>query len=271
LATDGQLLSATTALAEPLRVKERPTRREVVQVLSRAAQLLRAVAATPSGLTISDLAEQLHLPRSTTHRIVDALQEEGFISKTASGGLHIGPSLIGIAVSSRRDLRHEAAPTLERLCHELRETVDLAVLDGAEVLFIEQFVSRRALRIVAQIGARFPLHATASGKALLAALPAEQAKRLLPRVLRPLSAKTITDRRVLFGELKEIRQSGIAYDDEEHDLGITALACAFRDGAGDLAAVSVVLPAVRFAATQERIAAALLRARDELQLRLRGK
>ena len=155
-------------------------RRDGVQVIARAAHIMRLLAESPEGLNLGQLTEQVGLPRSTVHRIVGALDAEDLVRPASSGKLRIGPALIGLAVASRRDLRHEAARYLERLSHELRETVDLAVLDGGEVLFIDQYASRRLLRIVSEIGARFPLHCTANGKALLAELPAEEVLRLLP-------------------------------------------------------------------------------------------
>jgi DNA-binding IclR family transcriptional regulator len=75
------------------------------------------------------------------------------------------------------------------------------VLDGGEVLFIDQYISRRALRVVAEIGARFPLYCTANGKALLAALPTAEAERLVPRHMKAQTESTITDRATLFSEL----------------------------------------------------------------------
>ena len=88
------------------------TRREGVQVIARAAEILRRLAAEPDGMTLIELATRVGLPRSTAHRIVRALSQEGFVRTAPSGRLRIGPSLIGIAVSSRRDLRHEAGPFL---------------------------------------------------------------------------------------------------------------------------------------------------------------
>ncbi len=155
-------------------------RRDGVQVLARAAQLLRSLAAEPEGLTSVELADRVGLPRSTAYRIVGTLCEEGFMRVTPSGKLRIGPGLVGLAVAGRRDLRHEAAPCLERLSRELRETVELVVLDGEEALFTDQYVPARSLRVVAEVGDRFPLHCTACGKALLAELPHAECERLLP-------------------------------------------------------------------------------------------
>ena len=187
-----------------------------------------------------------------------------------SGKLRVGPSLIGIAVSSRRDLRHEAAPYLERLSRELHETANLAVLDGGEVLFIDQYTSRRYLRIASEIGARFPVHCTANGKALLAALSPEDIERRLPAKLEALTDNTITDRANLLAELDQVRAAGVAYDREEHALGVSAVACVVHDAVGTTAAITVVMPAARFHGHEETIAAALLHTRDEIQVVLNG-
>ena len=245
-------------------------RREGVQVIARAAEVLRRLAAEPHGLTLIELAARVGLPRSTTHRIVGALSQEGFVRAAPSGRLRIGPALIGLAVSSRRDVRHEAGPYLERLSHDLGETVDLAVLDGGEVLFIDQYPSRRTLRIVAEIGARFPLHSTANGKALLAALPPDEVEALLPKRLVKETENTVTDRGAFLAEVEAIRRTGVAYDHEEHSPGISAVGVAIRDAVGALAAVTVVVPATRFHDNEKKLTVALVRTRDEIQAVLDG-
>jgi len=239
-------------------------------VIARAAEMLRRLAAEPHGLTLIELSARVGLPRSTAHRIVSALAQEGFVRAAPSGKLRIGPALVGLAVASRSDLRHEVAPYLERLSHELRETVDLAVLDAGEVLFIDQYTSRRTLRIVSEIGARFPLHATANGKALLAAVPPEELPDLLPRRLTATTRNTITDRAALLRELDEIRATGMAYDHEEYTIGIAAVGTAVRDAVGAIAAITVVAPAARFNESEAQISAALARTRDEIQAVLNG-
>ena len=250
--------------------RTRPKRREGVQVIARAAEVLRHLAAEPRGLTLAELCTRCGLPRSTAHRIVSALASEGFIRQAPSGRLRVGPALVGLAFSSRGDLRHEVGPHLERLSHKLRETVDLAVLDAGEVLFIDQYTSRRTLRIVSEIGARFPLHATSNGKALLAALSPEEVDELLPRRLTAYTKNTITDRATLLRELDEIRVTGISCDREEYTVGIAAVGTAVRDAVGALAAITIVVPAARFNDSEPELAAALARTRDEIQAVLSG-
>ena len=245
-------------------------RRDGVQVLSRAAQILRRLAAEPDGLTAIELADRVGLPRSTAYRIVGALCQEGLVRALPSGKLRIGAGLISLAAAGRRDLRHEAAPYLERLSHELHETVELVVLDGDEALFTNQYVSSRSLRVVAEVGDRFPLYCTACGKALLAELPHAEAERLLPAKLERLTPHTNVNRAALVRELDLVRATGVAYDHQEHSLGISAVGAAIRDAWGASAAVTVVVPAARLEGNEEHVAAALLRVRDEIQRALNG-
>ena len=240
-------------------------RRDGVQVLSRAALLLRELSTAPEGLTPIALADRVGLPRSTCYRIVGSLCQEGLMRLAPSGKVHIGAGLISIAAAVRRELRHEAGPYLKKLSHELHETVELVVLEGEEALFTDQYVPQRALRVVAEVGDRFPLYCTACGKALLAELGREEAEQLVPARLDPLTSHTIVDRRALLAEIEETRATGVAFDHEEHTLGVSAVGAALQDAGGAMAAITVAMPAARLEGQEERISVALLRARDEIQ------
>jgi len=240
-------------------------RRDGVQVISRAALLLRELSVAPEGLTPIALADRVGLPRSTCYRIVGALCQEGLMRLTPSGKVHIGAGLISIAAAGRRELRHEAAPFLKRLSLELHETVELVVLDGDTALFTDQYVPQRSLRVVAEVGDRFPLYCTACGKAMLAELPLEEAERLIPDAIEPLTSRSIVDRSVLLPEIAAARTSGIAFDHQEHTLGVSAVGAAIRDAGGSMAAITVAMPAARLEGQEDRVAAALLRTRDDIQ------
>jgi DNA-binding IclR family transcriptional regulator len=240
-------------------------RRDGVQVLSRAALLLRELSVAPEGLTPIALADRVGLPRSTCYRIVGALCQEGLMRLAPSGKLHIGAGLISIAAAARRELRHDAAPYLKKLSLELHETVELVVLDGDDALFTDQHVPQRSLRVVAEVGDRFPLYCTACGKALLAELPRDEAEQLIPQAITPLTSHTIVDRRALLEEIDVARRAGVAYDHQEHTLGVSAVGAALRDAGGAMAAITVAMPAARLEGREERIATALLRARDDIQ------
>jgi DNA-binding IclR family transcriptional regulator len=244
--------------------------RNGVQVLARAATILRLLAADSSGgLTFSELVTRSGLPRTTVHRIRGALEHEEFISTdTATGRLHLGPGIMRLAMS-KRDLPTVVRPYLERLSRELNETVDLGVLDGMHVLFIAQHPApQRSLMVVSQVGARFPAFCTANGKALLAQLPPDEMKRRLPKRLEIPARHTLVSRRDLLAELDHVRVTGLAFDREEHHVGICAVGVAITDIDGSLASISVPMPAARFHEDPDTVTAALLRVRDEIQVAL---
>lgn len=247
--------------------------RNGVQVIGRAAKILRLLAADSSGgLTFSELVARAGLPRTTVHRIRYALEHEGFVcTDEATGRLHLGPGLLQLAVASRRDLPTVAKPYLERLSRELNETVDLAVLDGMHVLFIAQHPApQRSLMVVSHVGARFPAFCTANGKALLAQLPPDELRRRLPRRLETPSQHRPVARDDLLRELDEVRRTGIGIDREEHHTGICGIGVVISDLDGSMAAITVPMPASRFDADADDVAEALLRVRDELQVALQS-
>ena len=251
---------------------EENEQRNGVQVLARAATILRLLAADSSGgLTFSELVARSGLPRTTVHRIRGALEHEDFIyTDAATGRLHLGPGIMRLAMA-KRDLPTVVRPYLEQLARELNETVDLGVLDGMHVLFIaQQPAPQRSLMVVSRVGARFPAYCTANGKALLAQLPQDEIKRRLPKRLETPARHTPVNRKGLLAELEDVRGSGLAYDREEHRVGICSLGVAVTDIDGSCASISVPMPAARFHEDPDTVAAALLRVRDEVQIALQN-
>jgi DNA-binding IclR family transcriptional regulator len=165
----------------------------------------------------------------------------------------------------RREIRQSLHPEIAALSAELQETVDLSVLEGNVVRFIDQVASPRLLRAVSSVGAVFPLHCSANGKAVLAALPEDDALALLPAKLEPNTERTVTSRAALLRELDEIRRTGYAYDREEHHEGISALGVALRDPLGPLVAISVPIPTQRFASVESHAIRALLETQRRCQ------
>lgn len=230
-------------------------------MVERTALILRAIAAAPDGLSMSQLAEQVGLARSTVHRLVAALQVERFVVPVSSSGrVKLGPGLASLAVSALPDLVRDLHPHLARLSHEMGETVDLSLLQHDHVLFVDQVGAPRRLRAVSAVGAAFPAHGPANGKILLSTLSAEELERLLPATLEELTPNTIVDRDRLLAELQEARSRRVAYDREEHTLGICGIACLVHDPVGRVASVSVPLPAQRFYGNEESLANTLLAA-----------
>src|SRR3954469_20627110 len=238
-----------------------------VQVIARAAQILRALDGAPNGLSLSQLSARRALPRSTVRRVVSALAAEGLLAAASPNGrVRLGPEIARLALASRRELRLELRPYLQRLFDTLNETVDCAVLDGDHLRFIDQIAAPHRLRAVSSVGATFPLHCTANGKALLAELSPEEVARVLPPPprwrRRPESTTPV--RAELMAELEQIRETKVAFDREEHTTGISAAGIAIRDPFGAVAAISVPMPTQRFEGREPEIADALTSARRDI-------
>jgi DNA-binding IclR family transcriptional regulator len=229
-------------------------RRSGVQLIGRTADILRALGAVPEGLGLTELAAEAGLAKSTVHRLVTALVAEDFVESTRDGRLRLGRGLAQLGAAARSSLRQDLRPILVRLAGDLDETTDLSVLDGSSARFIDQIPSTQRLRAVSAVGVTFPLHSTANGKALLAAMPPEQAAAILPSRLSADTPNTITSRRELWAELDRIRAAGgIAYDREEHTEGICAVGAVVRDAYGIAGAISVPVPVPRFPAREEEL------------------
>jgi DNA-binding IclR family transcriptional regulator len=185
-----------------------------IQVIRRAGRVLRALGDQPRGVRLTDLAEQVDLPKTTVHRLVGALSDEGLARVDPLGRIWLGPTLAALATVAAGDVAGQLRPVLLDLHERLGETVDLAVLDGSSVRFVDQVNRAQRLHVVSEVGARFPLHCTANGKALLAALPEEQVVRILPARLEAFTPNTTTDRNDLLRELAQVRVDGVAYDDQ---------------------------------------------------------
>ncbi len=234
-----------------------------VQAIARAAAVLRALEESPDGFALGDLAEAVDLPKSTVHRLLAALAAEDLVELGPEGTARLGGGLVRLGAATRRGLRSRLAPVMLKLRRELDETVDLAILEGDEVTFIEQFPAPQRLRAVSAVGTAFPAHCTANGKALLAALSDDELELLLPARLERFTARTITSRSKLLAEMATVRNRGYAVDVEEHSEGIGAVGAVVRDSGGAAAAISVPAPAQRFAAHGDAYAAAVVAAAGE--------
>ena len=243
-----------------------------IQVIARAGQILRTLAATRDGLSLSEVAQRVQLPKSTVHRIIAALEHEGLVAAVPpNGGYKLGPEVLRLASGEDAELRTEVRPLLRRLSGEINETVDLSVLIHDHVSFIDQVAAPHRLRAVSAVGASFPAHCTANGKALLAAHHDEMLRKLLPAKLEAATPNTITDREVLLEELDIVRRLGYAEDREELTLGISAVGAVISDGSGPVAAVSVPVPTPRFTGNESSLAGSLVSAVAEMSDILRQR
>jgi DNA-binding IclR family transcriptional regulator len=244
-------------------VKTQMQRRESgIQVLSRAADILRALSQVTDGLSLGQIARKVDLPRSTVQRIVSALSAEGFVSSgEGDGGIRLGPELQALATASVRDPKVELRALMRRIADETGETVDLAILDGDKMLFIDQIVGPQRLRTVSSIGETFPLTMTANGKAALACLKEPDAARLIISEVEHRGGASTT-LATLLSEIQTIRDGALATDEDSHTDGVSAVGFALRDAAGDVYAISVPVPSSRYAQIKDELGTVLTKYRE---------
>jgi len=220
-----------------------------VRAVERALQILACFDDEHPERGISDIAQAVKLHKATTHRIVTTLMSFGYIERAEDGqryrlGLRLAD--LGYKVIRRLDLRREAAPHMNDLADRLGENCDLCVYDRGQVLYLEVVQGNHALTIAAAVGRSLPVHATASGKVLLAHLPEQEREEFLGRTLEVHTQHTITDPDALRRQLETVRSQGYAVDDEELEAGIRAVSAPIRNREGRvIAAMSIASPASR--------------------------
>lgn len=231
--------------------------RSGIQVIARAASILRVLKDAQSGMSLGKIAELADLPRSTVQRITGALAEENFvISDMQGGGLRLGPELSTLAGAAHYNIVEHCRLLLTELTQKTGETTDLAVMRGIGMVFLDQVPGTHRLTTVSKVGEVFPLTTTANGKACLAMMDQEDAIKL---IRNEWDRNGVTqDLAQFLAQLEEIRNCGLAYDLDEHASGVSAIGFAFRDWSGDLHAISVPVPSTRFGDQMRTIENALI-------------
>jgi len=248
---------------------ERNTEKSQVQVIARAASILRALEDQTLGLSLGQIAQRVHLARSTVQRIVAALETEKLvIAASPNGRVRLGPTIQRLAASVRTDFVSLARPFILKLSNELRETVDLAIVKRDHLVFIDQVIGSQRLRTVSGVGETFPLYCTANGKAYLAQLDDAEIERLIGTSYAARTPKTLRRIEDLIADLAAVRVTSVAFDREEHSLGICAAGVTLRDPLGNTVAISVPVPTQRFVEHQDTIAERLLATKRGLERHL---
>lgn len=242
-----------------------------VTSVSRTIDVLEALAASTEPYTLGTLARRLGIPRSTLHGILRTLEHRRWVETDGSGvrfRIGAGSLQVGSSYLDSDKLLARTAPLLDQLADATGESVQLARLDGADVIYLARRRSPHPVQLVSTVGRRLPAHATALGKALLAQYPAEDVDRRLPRRLGQLTDRTVTSRRDLRRQLDTIRSRGWALDDEEAADGLRCFAVALPTSRPPIDAISISAPTFRLtSAVEEQIVHALLEAREAMTTR----
>jgi DNA-binding IclR family transcriptional regulator len=239
---------------DPAQMKVRPSNSSPVGVLTKVLAIFELLDRSPGGLQLRYIAEQAKLNKSTAYRFLAHLEKAGYLVRDNTGAYLFGPRLVRLGAGStyQSTICKVSRSILETLLQESGETVNLGVLDGREILYVDVLESPHTFRLVSRVGMRRPLHCTGLGKAVLAWQPAAFLDELFAVTkFEKLTKHTITRPSELMTELGRIQRRGYALDDEEVELGARCVAAPVLDSSGYVAAgISVSGPVTRMSRTR---------------------
>ena len=220
------------------------------QSLERGLAILSAFDSERPLIGVSELSRELSLSRSTAHRYIATLAQLGYLQQDPdSKRYRLGPKVLdlGFSAINSMDVREISAPHLRRLSDETGHTVNLAILDGIDVVYIERCRTaqpgQREIDLNLHVGARLPAYCTAMGKAILAFVSEDRREELIARIdFVVRGPNTITDADAFRVELERIRAAGIAVNDEELAYGLRSIAAPIHAHSGEvLAALNLAI------------------------------
>ncbi len=214
------------------------------QSLERGLSILSAFRTGRPLLGISDLARELELTRSTAHRYVATLAKLGYLDQdSASRKYRLGPRVLdlGFSAINSMELREIAAPHLQRLSDETGHTVNMAILDGTDIVYVERCRSarqgQRGIDLSLHVGSRLPAYCTSMGKMLLAELSDSEREAVLNEIeFTKRGPNTLVERDALVAELDRVREAGLAINNEELAYGLRSIAAPVLSQSGAIAA-----------------------------------
>ena len=213
-----------------------------MKTIDKAIDLLWAIAHGSGSSSVEEISSEIQLPKSTTYRFLKTLQTRGFVDASAEYGKYrLGPSISLLSKNSSLNgqngtLCELALPVMRRLTSETGETTFLCIKSGRETICIECIESRQSMITRFFVGEVRPLHVGAASKALLAFLPDQEVEAIVQQKLSRVTENTCTDPAELKKEIKEIREKGYAYSDQEFIVGARAISAPVLDEGGDVAA-----------------------------------
>lgn len=227
---------------------------KLIGSVQRALDILNLFDAQVEELGTTDIARLIDLPKSTVASLVYTLEANGYLTqnlKTRKYRLGFKLAELVSVMLNHLQVRQVAYPFLQKMHQEFNETINLGVLDGASVVYIERLLSTRPFGMRSEIGRRTLAHSTALGKAMLACLsPTELTAFINCYGLPALTEHTLTDPHLLLEDLERTRQLGYAVDNEENEIGGRCTAGPIFDLNGRVvAAVSITLPTARLPVT----------------------
>lgn len=227
-----------------------PVAKPTVQVIERMFTLFEVLATREDSMSLKEISEKAGLHPSTAHRILNDLALGRFIDRPESGTYRLGMRLLelGNLVKARLNVRDVAMGPMRELYRQIQQPVNLSVRQGDEIVYIERSYSERSgMQVVRAIGGRAPLHLTSVGKLFLSAEEPARVRAYATRTGLPGQTRnSLTELGALERELQQARQTGMARDNEELELGVRCMAAGIHDDQGQLiAGLSISAPAGR--------------------------
>lgn len=204
----------------------------LITSVKNAMRILRLFNEKQAEIGLTSIAQQINVPKSTTHRLVSQLMKEGFLSKNPRNGKYrLGLSLLtlGGVVSTYREMYREAYPIVGELVKEVNETAHICLLENDEVVYLFRRESDRKNRLITSIGRKNPIHSTGEGLCILAFQDEKTINRVLDNPMYPYTSKTLTEREDVLRELELIRERGYALSIEQFFDGFVGISAPIRD------------------------------------------
>lgn len=251
---------------------------EQIKSVAKCAVILDCISESPQHMSLDELAARTQFSRPTCYRLLQTMRALGIVEqdgKTKKYRLGIKLMILGLSALRDLDLVKVATPIMKTLKEEIKENVNLAIIDGLEVIFVERIPSDYLMNVTHRVGSRFPVYCSAVGKAMLAFLPKAKAKEILDgQQFEKLTEKTHLSAESLRLELAEIRQLGFAVADEELERGLVAVAAPVFDYTGmPVAAVGVSYSSARYPLQDRRVrfSREVLKAAEQISMLMGGR
>ncbi|NLJ57746.1 MAG: IclR family transcriptional regulator [Tissierellia bacterium] len=248
-------------------------KRNTVQSIDRAVAIIECFTKEKKELKLTEVSNKLGLNKSTVHGIITTLKHHGFISQDESTQKYrLGIRFIefGDLVMSSINIRNAALPLINEVCLKIEETVHIAMLDGADVVWIQKQECDKSIKTSTKIGAKAPVYTTADGKIILCHQDKDKINCYIPEEIPKFTSNTITDRPEFIKKLEEMKNKGVAIDNEEFVEGVKCVAAPIFDHNGDVKfSLSVTGPAFRMTEEKiKRLTTIIKQAANELSYRI---
>lgn len=210
-----------------------------MQLVERTLQALTILSKETNGLSVTELSAKMGIPASSTHRILNCLKDNFFVSQnTETKKYQIGYKLLTLCsnITKENSFTRAARPYMQELAGKIAKTVTLCVMEAESVICVDYIESKDTTMFLIRTGFAMPPHATSAGKAIQAYMPVEQVKKIYNNIkIDQFTDKTKTSLDDFLAEMQAVRQNGYAVCDEELQLGVQGVACPVFDCNGNVA------------------------------------